>query len=131
MSGLTEFAIFGLGRLGSCILTSLLESPANASLKIRILTRPGSRRVGRYPENVTFHAIDYSDPAEAENQLIRALRGTQVVISTVGSGVDHPSALARKLLAEGKHSGYIPGYANQVLVARAAKKVGCRLFVPA
>jgi hypothetical protein len=131
MSGLTSFAILGLGRLGSCILLSLLESPGHKRLNIRVLTRPGSRRIGKYPPNVSFHPIDYSEPEESENQLIEALAGVQVIISTVGAGVRNPAAFARKLKAEGKDSGTIPGYTNQVIVARAARKAGCRLFVPA
>jgi hypothetical protein len=131
MSGLNCFAILGLGKLGSCILLSLLESTSHKRLRIRVLTRPETRRIGKYPPNVSFYPIDYSQPAEAEDQLVKALTGVQVVISTVGAGVRNPGALARELKAKGKHSGAIPGYANQLLVAKAARKAGCRLFVPA
>lgn len=102
MSGLTSFAIFGLGKFGSCILRSLLETPKSKSFTIHILTRPGSRKdADGYPSNVTFHSIDYSEPAKAEDQLVTALEGIQVVISTVGAGVSNPEAFAQRLMREG------------------------------
>lgn len=131
MSGLTTFAIFGLGKLGLCILASLLEAPTSDNFTIRILTRPGSGKGGRLPPNVTFHPIDYSQNAETEEQLAQALEGIQVIISTVGAGVSDPTAEAQKLINQGKHCGFIPGYANQLAVARAAKRANCQLFIPA
>ena|ERR1700761_6465157 len=132
MSGLTSFAILGLGRLGSQVLSALLTSPQGRSLSIRILTRPGSQtRNLLYPPNVSFWPIDYNDPYRVDAQLLQALKGVQVVISTVGAGVKDPDAEGRKLMAMGKHSGFIPGYINQSIVARAAKRAGCKLFVPA
>lgn len=132
MSGFSSFAIFGLGKLGSCVLQSLLETTGSKKFTIHILTRVGSRRDAEgLPSNVSFYAIDYSNPEDAEAQIIQALSGIQVVISTVGAGVEDPNQLAQALTKEGKHSNFIPGYANQRIVARAALRAGCNLFVPA
>jgi hypothetical protein len=121
-----------VGKLGSCVLTTLLEHPEARNFRIHILTRPDSvkKRI-HYPSNVVLCPIDYTDRLIAEEQLDSALQGIQVVISTVGSGVADPDGLARKLIREGKNSNYIPGYANQWIVAKAAKGAGCKLFVPA
>jgi nucleoside-diphosphate-sugar epimerase len=133
MSGMTTLAIFGLGRLGSYLLAALLNHPAakSSGLRVRVLTRPGSYHRGPFPSNVTFHPIDYRDYDKALFELVEALSGVHCVISTVGSGCADPDAEAKRLQALGKHCGYIPGYAAQRLVAKAARKAGVSLFVPA
>jgi len=132
MSGFSTFAILGAsGKLGSQILHAFLDHPAAASLSLRVLTRPGSSpRSRNLPSSVTFWPIDYSDPIRAEAQLASALSGVEVVISAVGSGL--PSSEDARIYAEnGKHIGDLPGFKSQRLVALAAKKAGCQLFVPA
>jgi len=131
MSGFSTFAILGAnGKLGSQILNAFLEHRAAPSLYIRVLTRPGSHRPRALPSSVTYWAIDYSDTAKAEAQLAEALSGVEVVVSAVGSGLptgDDAKAYADK----GQHVGDLPGFISQRLVAVAAKKAGCQLFVPA
>lgn len=132
MSGFSTFAILGAnGKLGSQVLNALLEHRAASSLTIRVLTRPGSLRLMQsVPSMVTYWPIDYSNRAKAETQLNDALSGIEVVISTVGSGL--PKSEDAKAYADaGKHVGDLPGFQSQSIVATAAKKVGCQLFVPA
>jgi saccharopine dehydrogenase-like NADP-dependent oxidoreductase len=131
MSGFSTFAIFGAGKLGSKILTALLEHPSAPSLTIRVLTRPGSSKPQVYvPSTVSFWPIDYSNPAIADAQLAAALRGVEVVISAVGSGLKCGED-AKAYAEAGKHIGDLPGFKSQRIVAYAAKKAGCQLFVPA
>ena len=132
MSGFSTFAICGVGKLGSRILSALLEHPAASSITIRVLTRPGSPRppITGVPTSVTFWPIDYTQPALADAQLVKALTGVEVVISAVGSGLRHGED-AKAYADAGKHIGDLPGFKSQRMVAHAAKKAGCQLFVPA
>jgi len=131
MAFATSFAIFGLGKLGREVLSALLDAAEAETISIHILTRLGSDNVFYYPPNVRIFQIDYDDAEKADLQLEEALRKIDVVISTVGAGVADPVAEVAKLKSEGKHCGFIPGFANQVKVARAAKKADCKLFLPA
>jgi hypothetical protein len=131
MSGFSSFALFGVGRLGTHILVALLSHPAASQLSIRILTRPGSASIPvALPRNVSIWPIDYSRPEVAEAQLIKALTGVEVVISTVGSGLGKGEDV-KSWADAGKHVGHLPGFVSQSIVARAAKHAGCQLFVPA
>lgn len=98
MSDYTSFALVGCtGNFGTFILDELKKCPDD---RITIL----SRRSVEVPQGVCLKIIDYSHPAELEE----ALKGVEVIISTVGPG----------------------GLESQVSLAQAARKAGVQLFVP-
>ena len=124
MSEIQSIAILGAtGRLGTQLLAALAKHPRHKSLEIRVLTRPSpwptevdsSLRVAVYP-------IQYGTP-DTHEALLRALRGVDVVISTVGddSGLNGKDV---RSIAE------LPGFRAQDVVARAAQAAGVKLFVP-
>ncbi|KAJ7089022.1 hypothetical protein C8R43DRAFT_296511 [Mycena crocata] len=129
MSTPVTIAILGGSSLLSlALLQAFSTHPRVLDVRIRILTRPASAEkvhimIAQYPTlYLTVHAIDYS-AAEVDTGLDAALRGVDVVISTVGDD----SGLTRK---DVKHSGLLPGFIAQDKVARAAKAAGVRLFIP-
>jgi len=125
MSPYKSLAILGAtGNLGSQLLAALAHDPRSRTLDIRILTRPSPWQIPVDPElNVSVHQITYNT-RETHAALLRALKGVDVVISTVG---DDSGLTSRDV----KSSGKLPGFRAQDEVARAAKEAGVRLFVPA
>lgn len=124
MSEIQSIAILGAtGRLGTQLLAALAKHPRHKSLDIRVLTRPSPWPTEVDPSlRVTVYPIQYgtSDTHEA---LLRALRGVDVVISTVGDD----SGLSSK---DVKSTAELPGFRSQDVVAKAAKTAGVKLFVP-
>ncbi|KAI0783182.1 hypothetical protein C8Q75DRAFT_468353 [Abortiporus biennis] len=130
----TSFAILGAtGKLGQELLHSFSEHSLSNQLQIRILTRPQSfckachlRNQYLNILNITIYPIDYIyGSRETYEALKEALRGVDVVISTVGddSRLNRRDGLIR-------HIGELPGFKAQLEVAEAAKAVGIKLFVP-
>ena len=124
MSEIQSIAILGAtGRLGTQLLAAFAKHPRHKFLDIRILTRPSP-----WPTEVdsslrvTVYPIQYGT-YDTHEALKRALRGVDVVISTVGDDSGLSSKDVRSI-AE------LPGFKAQDAVARAAKAVGVKLFVP-
>ena len=124
MSGIQSIAILGAtGRLGTQLLAALAKHPQRKSLDIRVLTRPSPWPTEVDPSlRVTVYPIQYGTP-DTHEVLTRALRGVDVVISTVGDD----SGLGGK---DVRSISELPGFRAQDAVARAAKAAGVKLFVP-
>lgn len=124
MSEIQSIAILGAtGRLGTQLLAALAKHPRHKSLDVRILTRPSPWPTEADPcLRVSVYPIVYGTH-ETHEALQRALRGVDVVISTVGddSGLSSKDVWS---IAE------LPGYKAQDAVAKAAKAAGVKLFVP-
>ena len=124
MSEIQSIAILGAtGHLGTQLLAALAKHPRHKSLDIRILTRPSPWPTEVDPNlRVSVYPIQYGT-RDTHEALQRALRGVDVVVSTVGddSGL---SSRDVKSIAE------LPGFKAQDAVAKAAKVAGVRLFVP-
>jgi len=124
MSEIQSIAILGAtGSLGTQLLAALAKHPRHKSLDIRVLTRPSP-----WPTEVesglrvTVYPIQYGT-RNAHEALMRALRGVDVVISTVGDDSGLSSRDVRSI-AE------LPGFRAQDAVAKAAKAAGVKLFIP-
>ncbi|KLO19053.1 NAD-P-binding protein [Schizopora paradoxa] len=106
MSGFQSFAIAGPGNLGQQIAKSLLSYNKDSStIAVRFLTRAWGRKSTELLDlGATYAEVDYDD----HESLIRALSGSDVVISTVGA----------------------PGLITQFKLADASKAAGVKLFVP-
>lgn len=124
MSRIQSIAILGAtGRLGTQLLAALVDHPRHKSLDIRVLTRPSPWPTEVDPSlRVTVYPIKYGTPGTHED-LLRALRGVDVVISTVGDD----SGLSSK---DVRSVAELPGFRAQDVVAKAAKAAGVKLFVP-
>jgi uncharacterized protein YbjT (DUF2867 family) len=124
MSEIQSIAILGAtGRLGSQLLAALARHPRHKSLDIRILTRPSPWPTEVDPSlRVTVYSIQYGT-RDTHETLLQALRGVDVVISTVGDDSGLSSKDVRSI-AE------LPGFRAQEVVAKAAKAAGVKLFVP-
>jgi uncharacterized protein YbjT (DUF2867 family) len=124
MSEIQSIAILGAtGRLGTQLLAALARHPRHKSLDIRVLTRPSPWPTEVDPSlRVTVYPIQYGTPGTHES-LLRALRGVDIVISTVGDD----SGLSGK---DVKSIAELPGFRAQDVVAKAAKAAGVKFFVP-
>ena len=124
MSEIQSIAILGAtGRLGTQLLAALAQHPRHKSLDIRVLTRPSPwPTVVDSSLLVTVYPIRYGT-ADTHETLLRALRGVDVVISTVGDD----SGLSCK---DVRSITELPGFRAQDVVAKAAKAAGVKLFVP-
>ena len=124
MSEIQSIAILGAtGRLGTQLLAALARHPRHKSLDIRVLTRPSPWPTEVAPGlRVSVYPIRYGTYNTHED-LKLALRDVDVVISTVGDD----SGLSSKDI---RSIAELPGFRAQDAVARAAKAVGVKLFVP-
>lgn len=124
MSEIQSIAILGAtGRLGTQLLSALARHPRHRSLDIRILTRPSPWPTEVDPDlRVSVYSIQYGT-YDTHEVLKQALRGVDVVISTVGDD----SGLSGK---DVRSIGELPGFRAQDAVAKAAKAAGVKLFVP-
>jgi uncharacterized protein YbjT (DUF2867 family) len=125
MAPYRSLAILGAsGNVGEQLLAALAKHPYAKFLDIRILTRPSPWKVKGDPAlHVRVFEITYN-MRETHAMLVDALRGVDVVISTVG---DDSGLTGRDV----KNCGELPGFKAQDAVARAAKEAGVKLFVPA
>lgn len=125
MSPYRSLAILGAtGNVGEQLLTALAHHPRSKSLDIRILTRPSPWRIPVDPTlNFSVYQINYNT-RDTRSELLEALRGVDVVISTVG---DDSGLTSRDV----QTSAELPGFRAQDIVAKVAKEAGVRLFVPA
>ena len=124
MSPYKSLAIVGAtGNLGEQLLAALADDPRGRTLDIRILTRPSPWQITVDPGlNVSLHQITYNT-RNTHSTLLQALKGVDVVISTLG---DDSGLTSRDV----RNSGELPGFRAQDEVARAAKEAGVKLFVP-
>ncbi|KAH7024773.1 uncharacterized protein B0I36DRAFT_366687 [Microdochium trichocladiopsis] len=101
MSTFTNVALLGKGYLGSAILTELVEAGFNVTL----LSRSESAKEG-LPGSVKFTIVDYT----SLDALVAALRGQDVVVSTVSGGglLAQTTAIDASIKAGVKR--YIPSY---------------------
>jgi len=106
MSGFRNFALIGLGTVGSHIVRELLKLKNAGKIdNVTILTRSDSSNYGDYKASgAKVTVVDYSSAESLKN----GLTGSDVVINTVG-----PAALQ-----------------SQHLLAEQAKAAGVKLFVP-
>jgi uncharacterized protein YbjT (DUF2867 family) len=125
MSPYRSLAVLGAtGNVGEQLLAALAQHPQAKFLDIRILTRPSPWTVKGDPAlHVRIFEIVYNSK-DTHAMLVEALRGVDVVISTVG---DDSGLTGRDV----KNCGELPGFKAQNDVARAAKEAGVKLFVPA
>ncbi|ORY58674.1 hypothetical protein BCR35DRAFT_326838 [Leucosporidium creatinivorum] len=95
----TTFALAGAGGLGSYIAEHLAAAPGTT---VKVLSRTSDKQV---PKGAELKVVDY----DSEDSLVEALKGVEVVISTLNGA----------------------GFAAQPALAKAAAKVGgVKLFVP-
>jgi len=107
MSGFKHFAVAGAGNLGQHVVKALLQLKEDDGTvtTVKVLTRIGGRKSTELVNlGATFVEVNYDEPKSMKE----ALRGTEVVISTLGA----------------------PALSAQTQLADASQAAGVQLFVP-
>lgn len=108
MSKFTRFAVAGAGGIGAFVVDAFLKELQDVpdSLLV-VLTRKGSDINKKYPaeSGVTVREVDYADEAD----LVKALAGVEVVLSTLNS---------------------VAARGAEKTLAGAAKKAGVKVYAP-